>query len=140
MRIPIIMLTIGSFYACHKPDRFVLNHNAKPQYALVIHGGAGTITKKNMTPELEIEYTKAISTALLEGETMLKNGHSAVEAVEAAIRSMEDSPLFNAGKGSVFTHEGKNELDASIMDGATGNAGAVGALTIIKTLYPLPLL
>ncbi|MBK7220899.1 MAG: isoaspartyl peptidase/L-asparaginase [Saprospiraceae bacterium] len=132
MRIPIIMLTIGTFYACHKQDRLIVSTNTKPQYALVIHGGAGTITKNNMTPELEIEYAKALSNALLAGETLLKNGHSAVEAVEAAIRSMEDSPLFNAGKGSVFTHEGKNELDASIMDGATGNAGAVGALTIIK--------
>lgn len=131
MRIPLIMLTIGSFYACHKPDKLIVN-NDKPKYVLVIHGGAGTISKKNMSPELEIEYTNALDDALKAGESLLKNGHSAVEAVEAAIRSMEDSPLFNAGKGSVFTHEGKNELDASIMDGATGNAGAVGALTIIK--------
>lgn len=132
MKFIVMLFTIGSFYACHHREQDLINNKERPVYALVIHGGAGTITKNNMTPEMEREYIAALGAALTAGDTLLKNGHTALEAVEAAIKSMEDSPLFNAGKGSVFTHNGKNELDASIMDGATGLAGAVGALTIIK--------
>ncbi len=128
----MMLITIGSFYACHEKENGLINKADNPDYALVIHGGAGTITRNNMTPEMEKEYIHALEAALQAGDSLLSNGHTALEAVEAAIKSMEDSPLFNAGKGSVFTHNGKNELDASIMDGSTRMAGAVGALTIIK--------
>lgn len=101
-------------------------------FGFVIHGGAGTILKSNMTPELEEEYRAKLKEALLAGYNILKNDGSSLDAVEAAIRIMEDSPLFNAGKGAVFTSEGTNELDASIMDGKTQKAGAVAAVKRIK--------
>jgi len=100
--------------------------------AMVIHGGAGTITRSEMTPELEAEYRAMLEDALKAGYAVLSAGGSSLDAVEKTIRVMEDSPLFNAGKGAVFTHSGTNELDSSIMDGATLNAGAVGAVTIVK--------
>ncbi|MGH9456542.1 MAG: isoaspartyl peptidase/L-asparaginase family protein [Thermoanaerobaculia bacterium] len=105
---------------------------AKENIVLVIHGGAGTIRKANMTPEREREYREKLSEALRAGWTVLDGGGSSLDAVEAAIRIMEDSPLFNSGKGAVFTHQGRNELDASIMDGATRRAGAVAGVTIIR--------
>lgn len=101
-------------------------------YALVIHGGAGAITRADMTPEMEQEYLKVLNEALDIGETILKYGGTSLDAVEKTIMYLEDSPLFNAGKGAVFTHEGKNELDASVMDGASMKAGAVGGVTIVK--------
>lgn len=99
---------------------------------LVIHGGAGTITRANMTPEREKAYREAMNTALKKGYEVLKKGGTSVQAVEAAIHVMEDSPLFNAGKGAVFTNEGKNEMDAAIMEGKTLKAGAVAGVTTIK--------
>lgn len=99
---------------------------------LVIHGGAGTILKKNMTPEKEKEHEIALTQALLQGYDVLSKGGSALDAVEKAVMVLEDNPLFNAGRGSVFTNEGKNELDASIMDGKTLAAGAVAGVTNIK--------
>ncbi|MFQ5335687.1 MAG: isoaspartyl peptidase/L-asparaginase family protein, partial [Flavobacteriales bacterium] len=101
-------------------------------FALVIHGGAGTILKKNMTQEKEKQYEEKLLDALNAGYDILKNGGSSVECVEAVIRVMEDSPLFNAGKGSVFTSAGKNEMDASIMEGSTLNAGSVAGVTRVK--------
>jgi len=101
-------------------------------YVLVIHGGAGTILKKNMTAEKELAYEKALNAALDAGEKILSEGGSALNAVEAAVRSMEDSPLFNAGKGAVFTHDGVNELDASIMDGSNLECGAVSGVRSVK--------
>lgn len=100
---------------------------------LVIHGGAGTITRKNMTPEMEKAYTAVLDQALQTGYTILKNGGTSLDAVTATIQVMEESPLFNAGKGAVFTHEGKNELDASIMEGKTLKAGAIAGVTTIKS-------
>ncbi|MGA7615495.1 MAG: isoaspartyl peptidase/L-asparaginase [Thermoanaerobaculia bacterium] len=100
--------------------------------AMVMHGGAGTILKKNMTPEAEKAYREKLEEALRTGYTVLSKGGSSLDAVEASIRVLEDSPLFNAGKGAVFTHEGRNELDSSIMDGKSMNAGAVADVTIIK--------
>lgn len=100
--------------------------------AIAIHGGAGTITKSSMTPEVEKQYRDELTEALLAGYTVLKNGGSSLDAIESAIHVMEDSPLFNAGKGAVFTHEGTNELDAAIMDGSTLKAGAVAGLKHIK--------
>jgi beta-aspartyl-peptidase (threonine type) len=102
------------------------------EIAIVIHGGAGTIVKEEMTPEAEAEYRGKLTEALEAGFGVLEAGGSSVDAVEATIRVMEDSPLFNAGRGAVFTNLGRNEMDASIMDGATLNAGAVASVTNIK--------
>lgn len=104
----------------------------KVDYALVIHGGAGTITKKNMTPEREEAYRNILDEVLEKGKAVLASGGRSQEAVIACISIMEDSPLFNAGKGSVFTHDGTNEMDASIMRGRDLQAGAVGGLTRVK--------
>ena len=101
-------------------------------FAIVIHGGAGTIKKENMTPELERQYNDKLTESIQAGHAILKNGGSAMDAVEASIRIMEDSPLFNSGKGAVFTHDGINSLDASFMDGETLNAGAVAGTTRVK--------
>jgi len=99
---------------------------------MVIHGGAGTIRRENMTPEKEAAIRGKLAEALQAGYGILSAGGSAVDAVEAAVNVMEDSPLFNAGKGAVFTGQGKNEMDASIMDGATMNAGAVASVLGIR--------
>ena len=105
----------------------------KPEvYGLVIHGGAGTITTKNMSSEKESEYRDKLTEALVAGFEILEKGGSSMDAVEATIKIMEDSPLFNAGKGAVFTNAGTNELDASIMDGSTLQAGAVAGVKTIK--------
>ncbi|HEX8410971.1 MAG TPA: isoaspartyl peptidase/L-asparaginase [Thermoanaerobaculia bacterium] len=99
---------------------------------LVIHGGAGTITRASMSPELEQQYRAALEQALRTGHAVLAKGGSSLDAVEASVRVLEDNPLFNAGKGAVFTNEGRNELDASIMDGRTKGAGSVAGVTIIR--------
>lgn len=104
----------------------------RPSYAIAIHGGAGIITRERMTPEKETAYRNALDTALTIGENLLKEGAAALDAVEATIVYLENNPLFNAGKGAVFTHEGNNELDASIMNGKNQEAGAVGGVTNIK--------
>lgn len=103
-----------------------------PSYAIVIHGGAGTIQPSNMSTEREAAYKKALGEALNAGEDVLKNGGSSLDAVSAAILVMEDSELFNAGKGAVYNSEGNHELDASIMDGKTLNAGAIANVHRIK--------
>ncbi|MBC7898827.1 MAG: isoaspartyl peptidase/L-asparaginase [Saprospiraceae bacterium] len=100
--------------------------------ALAIHGGAGTILRSTMTAELEAEYRSGLGNALKIGWGILSNGGNSLDAVEAAVCSLEDFHLFNAGRGSVFTHEGKNEMDASIMDGKTLKAGAVAFVKNIK--------
>ena len=99
---------------------------------LVIHGGAGTIRRENMTPEREKAYHEGLKEALNIGFEVLEKGGTSLEAVIATIKILEDNPLFNAGKGSVFTADGKNELDASIMDGSNLMAGAVAGVTTIK--------
>ena len=104
----------------------------KSKITLVIHGGAGTITRQNMTPEKEKVYQEVLNQALQTGYAILQKGGSSLDAVEATVRVMEDSPLFNAGKGAVFTNEGKNELDAAIMDGKTLKAGAIASVTTIR--------
>ena len=106
--------------------------NAAPKIMLVMHGGAGTITRASMTPEKEKAYRETMEQALRTGHAVLAKGGTSVDAVEAAIKVLEDSPLFNAGKGSVFTHEGKNEMDSSIMRGRDRAAGAVAGVTIIR--------
>lgn len=104
----------------------------KNKIALAVHGGAGTILKSSMTGELEKQYKAALEEALRTGYALLKNGGTAVDAVEGAVIVLEDFPLFNAGRGSVFTAEGKHELDASIMNGRDLSAGAVAEVTNIK--------
>lgn len=102
-------------------------------FAIIIHGGAGTILKKNMTDEKEKAYQNKLTEAIKIGHSILKNGGTSKEAVIKTIQVMEESPLFNAGKGAVFTHEETNELDASFMDGKTLNAGAVAGVTNVKS-------
>lgn len=102
------------------------------EYAMVIHGGAGTILKKNMTTEMYDAYYTALDTALMIGEKVLKDGGSSLDAIEKTIHYMEDSPLFNSGRGAVFTNAGTNELDASVMLGNNRDAGAIGGVTNVK--------
>ena len=101
-------------------------------YAIVIHGGAGTIKKEFMTPQQEEAYRNTLQEALDSGYAILEQGGSALDAVQKAVNIMEDSPLFNAGKGAVFNSVGKNELDAAIMDGKTLNTGAIAGVKRIK--------
>lgn len=101
-------------------------------FRLVIHGGAGAISQSRLTAEREAAYRQVLTQSLIAGYDALKIGGSCIEAVIAAIVVMEDSPLFNAGKGSVFNHEGLNELEASIMEGSTRLAGAVAGITTVR--------
>ena len=102
------------------------------KFGLLIHGGAGTIDRAKMTPEKEREYRAGLERALTAGYDILKRGGSSLDATEAAVRVLEDDPHFNAGRGSVFTSAGTNEMDASIMDGKTLKAGAVGSVQHVK--------
>ncbi|MDA1265546.1 MAG: isoaspartyl peptidase/L-asparaginase [Planctomycetota bacterium] len=104
----------------------------QPKVVLAIHGGAGTILRENLTAEAEAAYRAALEHSLRAGHAVLEAGGSAMDAVEAAILPMEDSPLFNAGHGAVLTHEGHCELDASVMDGASGGAGAVAGVRTVR--------
>lgn len=103
-----------------------------PEYVLVIHGGAGVINRQTMDAGAEKAYRNAMDEALTIGEKILADGGTSLDAVEAVVSWLEDNPLFNAGKGSVFTYEGKNEMDASIMNGVDLSAGAVGSVTRVK--------
>lgn len=105
---------------------------AQNKYVLVIHGGAGNISVNDMDPAMVKAYNDKLNEALKAGEQILADGGRSVDAVIASVRVLEDSPLFNAGKGAVYNAEGKHELDASIMDGSTGKAGAVAGTSIIK--------
>jgi L-asparaginase / beta-aspartyl-peptidase len=104
----------------------------EPRLGFMIHGGAGVIPKGSLTPEREKEFRAKLQEAVMAGYKALQAGRPGLDAVEIAIRIMEDSPLFNAGKGAVFTADGKNELDASIMNGKTLAAGAVAGLRRVK--------
>lgn len=110
----------------------VTNTFAQQKYALVIHGGAGVMNKDKFSTERQLEYKNKLNEALQLGEDMLKEGAPAADVVVKVINILENSPLFNAGKGAVFTHDGINELDASIMEGNTLNAGAVAGVSDIK--------
>ena len=131
-------LMIGlSIFACENSKKASDNKSFNPgikkqEWAIVLHGGAGVITREKMTPELDKQYRAALQEAINTGTKILSQGGSALDAVEKTIRIMEDNPLFNAGKGAVFTHEGKNELDAAIMDGSNLAAGSVAGVTDIK--------
>jgi len=100
--------------------------------ALVIHGGAGTLSRAEITPQLEERIRADLAAALRDGYAILSGGGTALDAVEAAVVVLEDSPHFNAGRGSVFTHDERNEMDASIMDGRNRAAGAVAGITVVK--------
>ena len=123
---------------------FVRNYAARageivevPRWSLAIHGGAGVIERKTLSPEKEKAYRAGLDEALRTGSAVLDKGGAALDAVAAAVRVLEDNPLFNAGRGAVFTAEGKNELDAAIMDGMTLKAGAVAGVT--RTRHPIDL-
>jgi len=109
-----------------------MNTGKQKKFVLVIHGGAGTITRQNLTQQSEIAYKESLEKALQTGYQILRVGGSSLDAVEAVVKILEDNPLFNAGKGAVFTHEGKIELDAAIMDGKNLAAGAIAGVTTIK--------
>ncbi len=123
--LAIVVAANGSIYAQSVKEK-------KGNYVLVIHGGAGTILKSKMTPEKEAAYIEALTRALQAGYKQVQAGKPALDAVQAAINIMEDSPLFNAGKGAVFTHDGRNEMDASVMNGKDGAAGAVAGVTTVR--------
>jgi L-asparaginase / beta-aspartyl-peptidase len=118
----------------------VMSQTAPPttathKWSIVVHGGAGVIERKSMPPETEAEYRAAMKTAIETGAAVLAKGGTSLDAVQATIQYLEDNPLFNAGKGAVFTADGHNELDAAIMDGATLKAGAVAQVT--RTRHPI---
>ena len=106
-----------------------------PQWSFAIHGGAGVIERANLSPEQDAAYRAALTRALEAGAEVLRNGGEALNAVQAAIQLMEDDPLFNAGRGAVFTAAGRNELDAAVMNGSDLSAGAVAGLT--TTRHPI---
>jgi beta-aspartyl-peptidase (threonine type) len=122
----IIALALFSYKTDIKPAP------ERQAWAIVIHGGAGGMSRENTTPDVDKEYRIALREAMNVGKKILADGGSSLDAVEKTINTMEDNPLFNAGKGAVFTHEGKNELDAAIMDGSNLAAGAVTCVTDIK--------
>lgn len=109
-----------------------LKPEPKPEWSIVIHGGAGVITREAMTPETEAAYTHSLNDLMETGSRLLAEGHSGIDVVEALINSMEDNPLFNAGKGAVMTEDGGFSLDSSIMVGDTLDAGAVAGLSNVR--------
>jgi len=134
-----IFLSLALLLACVLPAIVAPLHaqESARSWALAIHGGAGVIARGTLSAENEIAYRAALLAALDAGSRLLREGRSSLDAVEAAIRVLEDDPLFNAGRGAVFTADGRNELDASIMDGATRRAGAVAGVT--RTRNPISL-
>lgn len=129
----LLITSIICTFSCTNSDRKRVNSELpKNQFGIVIHGGAGSMTRKNYTAEQILAYKEKLSEALNKGFSILENGGTALDAVEQTIIILENSPLFNAGKGAVFTNNGLNELDASIMDGSNIEAGAVAGITKIK--------
>jgi beta-aspartyl-peptidase (threonine type) len=126
-----IAMSMPATVLCTNDGNLCANDELTPNVVLGIHGGIGE-DKKDMTPELDAKVRAVLNAALKAGKAKLDAGGSSLDAVETAIRVMEDDPLLNAGKGAVFTHEGRNELDASIMDGKTRKAGSVAGVTIVK--------
>ena len=135
-KITFCVVTFFTMLSCQSPKE---NTNTStdatensPNFGIVLHGGAGTISKKYMSDSLEMVYNQVLEKAIRTGYEVLEKGGTSMEAVTKTINILEDSPLFNAGKGAVFTHEETNELDASVMDGKTLNAGAVAGVKRIK--------
>ncbi|WP_339917847.1 isoaspartyl peptidase/L-asparaginase [Yeosuana marina] len=134
-KLLFLILLSSILIGCNNEKKSIdSNSNLKKvnNFAIVIHGGAGTILKKNMTTEKEEAYKLKIEEAIKVGYNILKNGGNSVDAVQKTINVLEDSPLFNAGKGAVFTNAGTNEHDASIMDGKTLNAGASAGTSTVR--------
>jgi L-asparaginase / beta-aspartyl-peptidase len=133
MKIKIVFVSalFAILMGCSQTPEKQGSEKSQGPITLVIHGGAGTILKEKMTPEKEKIYRQGLQAALDSGFQILKNGGTSVDAVVAAISVLEDNPLFNAGKGSVFTESGKNEMDAAIMSGSDLMAGAVAGVTTI---------
>lgn len=133
-------IAISLILGCKNEEKSSLETNNAPEnllkteenFGIVIHGGAGIILKEDLSDSLEAAYKAKLKEAITAGHEILKKGGTSLDAVTQTINIMEDSPLFNAGKGAVFTHDGSNELDASIMDGATLKAGAVAGIKHIK--------
>ena len=123
MRFTFFLMLASFFFGCDSND---------VEFAIVMHGGAGTILKKNMSDEMEKEYIKKMDEALSIGYDILNNNGKSIDAVEAAIKILENSELFNAGKGSVLSNKGMVEMDASIMNGQNLNAGAISGIKTIK--------
>lgn len=133
--VAVCLFMPNLLFSCSTPsnDEQVSNNQLSDStYVLVIHGGAGGITKKGMTPEREKTYKDGLTEALSAGYAVISKGGTSLDAVEAAVRVLEDNEIFNSGRGAVFTNDGKNELDASIMDGKTLKAGAVASVTTVK--------
>lgn len=135
LRSSIIAATAALLGACAAPAPVAVPVTPAPasdNFGMVVHGGAGTIERANLTPELETQYHAALARALQAGHRILAGGGTSLDAVEAAVRILEDEPLFNAGRGAVFTSEGRNELDAAIMNGSTLQAGAIAGVTRVR--------
>ncbi|MEW4922153.1 isoaspartyl peptidase/L-asparaginase [Algibacter sp. 2305UL17-15] len=130
----VIILLLFNCGKTKSKDEFSVKKNTsnKAEFSILIHGGAGSIRRDNMSEEKEAEYRQELEEAIRVGYHILKNGGTSLDAVQKTINILEDSPLFNAGKGAVFTHEGFNEHDASIMDGKTLNAGASAGTKTVK--------
>ena len=129
------LLALVAAAACARPpvpDTAVTTSAARPRFMLVVHGGAGTIRRADMTPQMDSMYRASMTAAIRAGYDVLNRGGSSLDAVVATVRTMEDDSLFNAGKGAVFTSAGTNELDAAVMDGRTLGAGAVAGLRHIR--------
>ena len=131
-RIAASLTALLAFCALSPPLVAQDASSPEPRWSLVIHGGAGTLTRDAMTPEREAEYEAALQAALDAGAQVLRDGGAAMDAVEAVIVRLEDDPKFNAGRGAVFTWDGRNELDAAVMDGRDRSAGAVTGVTSVK--------
>ncbi len=129
----LFLVLLLFFTSCEKTEtKKSISQNKKQIYAIALHGGAGYIVPKNFSETKKKEYERILNLALNTGYTVLNSGGSSLEAVEKTITILEDSPLFNAGKGAVFDSEGKNKMDASIMDGKTLNSGAVAGVSNVK--------
>lgn len=126
-------LTIATLALLASAGSFANTPSKDTNFAIAIHGGAGTITRASMTPEREQAYKAKLKEAIDAGYAILEQGGSSMDAVVAAVQIMEASPLFNAGKGAVYNWDGVHELDASIMDGATRAAGAVASVKTVKS-------
>ncbi len=128
--LPALILLLSAC-AAPEPEPAPAPEAPRPEWAIAIHGGAGTIPR-DVPEERKQAYLDDLGAALGIGRDMLSEGKDALDVVEQVIHHLEDSPLFNAGKGAVFTHEGKNELDAAIMDGRDLNCGAISGVTRVK--------
>ena len=136
--VAVVLIAVGVTCLAQTNSRAQLVTQAPPgKWAIVLHGGAGVIQRSSMTPERDKAYRAGMEEAVRAAAQVLDANGSAVDAVEAALKKLEDNPLFNAGKGAVFTADGKNELDAAIMDGKTMQAGAVAEVT--RTKNPISL-